>query len=127
MKEEGHWVTLKSGLKVFIKDGQTLMDALVRQYGKKNKETKLMEEEKKNIVKQINDLSKTELLPKNNKNYFNLQLKDANNEVLRNVVRTLEEDYMRPYEEKYTTNVTKKTYNQLVKVQKAIYEYLGRE
>lgn len=31
MQEQGRWITLKSGLKVFIKDGQSLVDALVRQ------------------------------------------------------------------------------------------------
>ena len=45
--EEGRWVTLKSGLKVFIEEGQTLMDALIRQEATKERTKELEEKSKK--------------------------------------------------------------------------------
>lgn len=114
---EGVWRTI-GGKRVFIKTGQSLSDAM-RESGKFKKEK---EKSKENIVKQINDLSETELLPKNNKNYFNLQLKDASDEVLASVRDTLLNDYIEPYDKHI---FTQKTYNKVFKIYNDINKYLS--
>lgn len=112
---EGVWRTIR-GNRVFIRTGEGLESAMKRS-GKFGKE-----KSKENIVKQINDLSKTELLPKNNKKYFNLQLKDASDEVLGRVRDTLLNDYIEPYDKHIFTH---KTYNKVFKIYNDINEYLG--
>lgn len=76
-----------------------------------------------NIIKKINALENTELA--GGRYNFNLNIKDANNEVLKNVYYSLDDDYIIPYEKEYAPWITKKTYNKLCDINQKISYYLG--
>lgn len=51
-EQNGRWVTLKSGLRVFIKDGQNLVDAIVRNKGEKKDLTNDVMQKSKDYMKE---------------------------------------------------------------------------
>lgn len=122
MNEDGVWRTI-NGARVFIKNGETPMDAFIRQQSKSKSEKQKKQKEREKIVKKINDLENTELA--GGRYSFKLKLKDASDEVLKNVYYALDDDYIRPYEGKYAPDITKKTYNKLREISKNISDYLG--
>lgn len=72
--EEGRWVTLKSGLKVFIEEGQTLMDALIRQEATKER-TKELEEKSKKRWKELEEKYKDVAIENNEQDENTITLK----------------------------------------------------
>lgn len=121
--ENGKWVTI-NGAHVFIKDKEIndFMNNKIRnEYNNKIKSNE--KKERENIVKKINDLENTELA--GGRYSFKLNIKDASDEVLKRVYDSLNNDYIKPYEGKYATNITKKTYNKLCEINKNISDYLG--